>query len=437
MVDNFIALGESLPSAPKIIISPHAGYRYSGPVAGKAYAAIDSAVRTVIILGPPHYVPVRGIAAPSVAWFETPLGRVAIDRDRVRTLLASPVAFTDDHAHESEHSLEVQLPFLQRRLSSFTIVPLLVSQVDPAQAAGCIFPLIDDSTLVVVSSDFSHYLTQAEARFEDDRSIAAILSGDAEGLIDACGELPIRIAMVLAGKMGLDPQLLDSRTSFDTSPDSGAGRVVGYASIALVPRRVSGRTDSSGDFPADSSRCMLTDEVKRYLLRLARLSLEASVKKEECPLPQDPPDAAGKHRGCFVTLTLKGELRGCIGYIEPIRPLFQAAMENTRNAALADPRFPGVTQEELPEIKIELSVLSQPTPLAYKDPADLLEKIVPQVDGIILQSGLLQATFLPQVWEQLPDRVQFLEHLSRKAGMARDGWKTSTVKRYRAEHFSE
>ncbi len=182
---------------------------------------------------------------------------------------------------------------------------------------------------------------------------------------------------------------------------------------------------------------MLTDEVKRYLLRLARRSLEASVNNEAFPLPEDSPEAARGHRGCFVTLTMAGELRGCIGYIEPIRPLFQAAMENARNAALADPRFPGVLPEELPEIKIELSVLSQPTLLEYKNPADLLKKIEPQVDGIILQSGPHQATFLPQVWEQLPDRVQFLEHLSRKAGMARDGWKTSIVKRYRAEHFSE
>jgi AmmeMemoRadiSam system protein B len=252
MVDKFIAGGNALPRAPKIIISPHAGYQFSGPVAGKAYAAIDAATRTVILLGPPHYVAVRGIAAPSAAWFETPLGRVSVDRERVRSLLDGPVACADDDAHEPEHSLEVQLPFLQRRLSSFNIVPLLVSQVDPETAAGCIFPLIDDSTLVVASSDFSHYRTQAEARLEDNRSIVAILSGNAKAHIDACGELPIRIAMALGGKMGLHAQLLDSRTSFDTSPDSGAGRVVGYASIALVPGPDSGRAGSS---PAEPPEC--------------------------------------------------------------------------------------------------------------------------------------------------------------------------------------
>jgi AmmeMemoRadiSam system protein A len=158
----------------------------------------------------------------------------------------------------------------------------------------------------------------------------------------------------------------------------------------------------------------LPGEVKSFLLKLARQSLEASV-----------------------TLTINGNLRGCIGYIEGIKPLFEAVIDNAENAALSDPRFPSVTPGELSRIRVEISVLTHPEPLDYKDPQDLLNKLMPNIDGIILQNNFHQSTFLPQVWEQLPDKVQFLEHLSIKGGMPADGWKTATVKRYRAIHFQE
>ena len=182
------------------------------------------------------------------------------------------------------------------------------------------------------------------------------------------------------------------------------------------------------DLPAD---------VKSFLLKLARESLEASVKKQAPPQPENPPEITKKRQGCFVTLTISGELRGCIGYIEGIKPLYEAVIDNAKNAALSDPRFPSVTPDELSRIRIEVSVLTPPVLLDYKDPQDLLNKLVPNEDGIILQKGFNQSTFLPQVWEQLPDKVQFLEHLSMKGGMPADGWKTATVKRYRAIHFQE
>jgi AmmeMemoRadiSam system protein A len=138
-----------------------------------------------------------------------------------------------------------------------------------------------------------------------------------------------------------------------------------------------------------------------------------------------------------VTLTKGGNLRGCIGNIEPVKPLFQGVIDNARSAALSDPRFPPVTPDELKDIVVEVSVLTEPTPLSFSSPQDLLEKLVPERDGIILEKGMARSTFLPQVWEQLPDKVEFLEHLAMKGGMQRDGWKTATVKRYFAIHFSE
>jgi AmmeMemoRadiSam system protein A len=194
------------------------------------------------------------------------------------------------------------------------------------------------------------------------------------------------------------------------------------------PKNTPSSQPPAQDLPAD---------VKSFLLKLARESLEACVKKQAPPKPQNPPEDTKQWQGCFVTLTVAGELRGCIGYIEGIKPLFEAVIDNARNAALSDPRFPAVTADELSRIRIEVSVLTPPAPLDYKDPQALLNKLVPNVDGVILQKGFSQSTFLPQVWEQLPDRVQFLEHLSMKGGMPADGWKTATVKRYRAIHFQE
>ena len=341
----------------------------------------------------------------------------------------------------------MQIPFLQVRLASFKIVPLLVHDVDPQKAADMIYPLIDAHTLVVASSDFSHYLRQQEASDSDNASIKSIIGGNTEGFIDACGEMPIRVAMALAKKMGLAPKLLDARTSFETAPQYGSeDRVVGYVSIVYLPDDGKTKAECAAVAAAavaapvaspEKQTGGLAPEVKGFLLKLARQSLEASVKGQGPPVPENIPEITRQDRGCFVTLTENGDLRGCIGYIEPIKPLYQAVMENAANAALSDPRFPSVTPSELSSIKVEVSVLTKPERLEYKDPQDLLNKLVPNVDGVILQSGPYQSTFLPQVWGQLPDKVDFLEHLSRKGGMPPDGWKTANVKRYRAEHFSE
>jgi uncharacterized protein len=197
---------------------------------------------------------------------------------------------------------------------------------------------------------------------------------------------------------------------------------------SLSLKSVSHENQSNQDLPSD---------VKTFLLTLARQSLEACVQGKPMPKPENPPELTKKDRGCFVTLTKSGILRGCIGYIEGIKPLYEAIIDNAKNAAQSDPRFPEVTADELHDIRIEVSVLTPPEPLEYKDPQDLLNKLVPGQDGIILQSGYHQSTFLPQVWEQLPDKIDFLEHLSMKGGMPTDGWKTALVKRYRAIHFQE
>jgi uncharacterized protein len=205
-----------------------------------------------------------------------------------------------------------------------------------------------------------------------------------------------------------------------------ASRDAGKKQPAVTPG--SEKPAAGDDIPAD---------VKAFLLKLARDNVDASVKGLPPVAPDNPPALTKEFRGCFVTLTKRGGLRGCIGYIEPIKPLYEAVIDNAKNAALKDPRFAPVAPHELSEIKIEVSVLTKPEPIVYKDSADLLNKIVAGVDGIILSKGFHQSTYLPQVWEQLPEKLEFLENLSTKGGMPPDGWKTADVKRYRAVHFQE
>lgn len=181
----------------------------------------------------------------------------------------------------------------------------------------------------------------------------------------------------------------------------------------------------------------LSGDDKRFLLTLARDALNRAVKGDEPPSPEHIPEIAKELCGGFVTLTKKGNLRGCIGYIEGIKPLYRTIIENAKNAALGDPRFPNVTPVELDEITVEVSVLTKPEPFDYSDTKDLLNKINAFVDGIILSKDMRQSTFLPQVWEQLPNKEIFLEHLAMKAGLDRHDWKYAQYKKYQAIHFEE
>ncbi len=190
----------------------------------------------------------------------------------------------------------------------------------------------------------------------------------------------------------------------------------------------------------EKSVSKLTDEDRKSLLKLARTTIKAEIKADsKIQRPENiTPGLKGK-RGCFVTLHKNGILRGCIGTIEPVRSLVFNVEENALNSAFHDPRFPAVEMDELSVINIEISVLTVPEKLDFKDGEDLKKKLKPKIHGVILSQGWQSATFLPQVWEQLPDREDFLEHLCLKGGMGKDCWKDreTTVKVYEAEYFSE
>jgi AmmeMemoRadiSam system protein B len=234
-VQGYIAAGGSKKDAyPKMIISPHAGYVFSGPVAGKAYATIDKNTTTVILIGPSHHEWFSGVSISDADYYATPLGNVALAKDIIAKLRKNPLVHYISAADGPEHSLEVQLPFLQVALPSFSLVPIITGNVDPKEVAELVSPFISASTLVIASSDLSHYHGSLEAKAIDKTTIQTILSGNAAGNLDACGETAIRVIMHLAKKSNLIPELLDARNSYETAPQYGSqDRVVGYASIGF------------------------------------------------------------------------------------------------------------------------------------------------------------------------------------------------------------
>ncbi len=220
----------------RMLISPHAGHQYSGPVAATGFASLSDAAfqRPIGLIGPSHFIPVPGMSLPEANVFDTPLGRVVVD-DRLRTIVSSvPGVGTHDPSHAREHSLEVQLPFLQVRNPDVTVVPLVTGD-DFDAAASVIDALLDEGSLVVVSSDLSHYLDHQGARRQDARTAGAIVELEPERLAwpDACGLIGIQGALTVARRRGWECQLLDLRNSGDTA--GGTHRVVGYGSFAIGP----------------------------------------------------------------------------------------------------------------------------------------------------------------------------------------------------------
>ena len=417
------AAGGLSPGFPKALIVPHAGYIYSGPVAAEAYDRLRPArgiVSRVVLLGPCHRVPVRGLALPDAAAFATPLGQVPVDREAIASLAGLPQVVVSSAVHAEEHALEVQLPFLQRVLGEFSLVPLAVGDATAEQVAEVIEKLWGGAeTLIVISSDLSHYHPYEEACDIDRGTARAIL--DCSTDIDheqACGATPVTGMLLAAKRHELNVELLDLRNSGDTA--GGRGRVVGYASFAFW--------DGAPGFG---------DAHGRTLLGIARNSIEAALGVSElAPLPDEP--WLKLARATFVTLTQGGQLRGCIGSLEAHRPLGEDVSHNARAAALSDPRFPPLTREEILDTRIELSLLSTPKLLAFADHADLIAQLRPGEDGLILEHGGARGTFLPQVWASLPDPEQFVAELKRKAGLM-PGVSTATclIQRYRVLKWKE
>ncbi len=418
-VDEFLGGAEQLAprlSFPKALIVPHAGYVYSGAVAARAYDEIAPArgiVRRVVLLGPVHRVPVRGLAIPTAEAFATPLGKVPIDHQALRALQDLPQVVASDPAHAPEHSLEVQLPFLQQTLGEFALAPFAVGMASVEEVAAVIGRLWGDAeTMIVISTDLSHYHGYDQAQ-KIDRSTIKRIAGFATDLSheEACGATPLNGFLSIASKRNLSIRLLTACNSGDTA--GGRGQVVGYSSFGLY---------EDGE--------VSLDEAGRTLLAIARASIEGSLSGKTQQLPAS---SWLKQSGAtFVTLTRDGQLRGCIGSLEPARPLGADVAENALGAAFRDPRFPALCAAEWPRCGVEVSLLTRPKPLRFADEADLLAQIRAGEDGLIVEADGRRGTFLPQVWEGLPDKRVFLKELLKKAGLPDDTRLTRCrVSRYR------
>jgi len=424
----------------KALILPHAGYIYSGPVAAHAASALQSGrFDKVMVLAPDHRIGFKNGAVSDVDAYATPLGLVDLHPDAELLRRESNLFRSIPASDAAEHSIEVILPWLQVYLGRFKLVPVVLGPGNTRQLAGAIDPLLNDDTLLVVSSDLSHYLSYQDAVIKDRETIDIILNLESGRLAEssdrACGKVPLMILLDLARRHGWQPLLLHYSNSGDTA--GSRDRVVGYAAIAFYGETT--MTESETSIKQFSTR------QGRTLVRMARRTLN---KKLGQPMDNSQvaaldtaladPDFETRY-GTFVTLTIKGQLRGCIGSLEPDEAIREGVRKNALNAAFHDPRFPPVTSRELDKIDIEVSVLTRPRILKYTDGKDLAAKLRCGIDGVIIRKGYARATFLPQVWDQLPRPEDFLGHLCRKAGLAADAWQATDLKvmTYQVQYFHE
>jgi len=462
-VDRLLADVKKTPETKRVsnlraLVCPHAGYEFSGPTAAVGYKQlVGRDFSTVILMGPSHYTAFNEAFVSTVDAWQTPLGTIPVSPKAVELAKHDPFTagtqyevhrpawwrqspkelppFGQDTPETWEHSVEVQLPFLQQTLPKASIIPVIFGEVDPRKAADSLLPFLDDHTLVIVSTDLSHYHPYAEAEALDKRCIKAVCDLQPEDMTgdDACGHGPLQTLIYIAKQKGWKTRLLDYHNSGDTSGDRSA--VVGYAAIAFYDPHETKTTASPKSIPP-----YYTNSERRFLLELARKSIVAAATDGKSPDERAKvSEKLREHRACFVTLTKNGALRGCIGSIFPEESLYQAVIRRAHSAAVEDSRFPPVRGNELKQLDIEISVLTIPQPLKFSSPQDLLAKLRPHIDGVVLQVGRRQATFLPQVWEQLPDKQEFLSELSQKAGLAPSAWMdpSAEVLTYQVEAFKE
>lgn len=423
LVSNFLSRAEKRPHQGRLIalISPHAGYIYSGQVAAYGYNEVkNKGIKNVILIGPSHRTGFRGASVYAKGSFNTPLGTVKINEKIAEGLLNedADVRFYPE-AYDKEHSLEVQLPFLQTVLTDFTIVPILIGSPTMKTFEHLVLKLpeiLDDETLLVASTDLSHFHDYSTAKEMDSKVIGAIKTLSAveierlmrTGTGELCGGYPVLITLEVAKRAGANMGVLfNYANSGDVTGDKD--RVVGYASMGLY-------------------HSQLTEQEKRELLDLARNAITEYITKGNVPEKEIANPKLKAEGAVFVTINKKGHLRGCIGHIQPIMPLYQSVIKNAVAACSSDPRFPPMKEEELKDIDIEISILSPLKPL--KD----VETIQIGKHGLFIVKGARRGLLLPQVATEYGwDRETFLQQICSKAGLQKDAWKTADLYTFTAE----
>lgn len=426
------------------LIVPHAGLVYSGPIAAYSYKLLGQAQpKTVILCGPSHRYPFRGLSVygPAVEWL-TPLGTVPCNDHVCQQLMGYDRRIgAIAAAHQQEHCLEVQLPYLQTVLSNFTIVPLLMGQPDHETVAllgDALKSLESDSkTVLIAASDWQHYHSAKEGWPLDSIGIECVQALDADRLenmlgvdkTEACGGGSVAAVMRAAVARGANRvKILKYGDSGDLTGDKSS--VVGYLAAAIYKStpaapQESKSSEKSDMYPAAADRTTL--------LKIARQSIDAHLSGK--PLPRfEVSDTLKSNGGAFVTLTKSGQLRGCIGYTEAFKPLWQCVSECAISAAVNDPRFPPVQLTELAGLHVEISVL---TPLQRIKSFD---EIKIGRDGLMISLGGRRGLLLPQVATDYGwTRDEFLQHTCQKAGLPFDAYKSpdAVIQKFQAVVFGE
>ncbi len=424
-IDGYLAAAKTAAPQGRIaaIVVPHAGYVYSGPTAAVAYALVRGrGYDTVVIIGPSHQVGFEGCSIYPDGGFETPLGTAAVDAGLAREISKASGFGFDPEAFAREHSVEVQVPFVQRALPGARIVPIVMGFQTRATirslAEGLIKACRGKNVLVVASTDLSHFLSQKDASSTDARAISLVRELKTETLIRLvesganimCGGGPVASALLYAQKPG--PARVEVLRRADSTEAGGPDdRVVGYFAAAVA-------TGAGEPAAAPAQEFSLTAENKAALLKLARAAVTEYVTRRAVVDLDTKEAVLLEPRGVFVTLKKRGGLRGCIGFIEPVAPLAKAVVQCAIYAATEDPRFPPVREAELKDLEVELSVLTPAKEIT--NPA--LVRV--GTHGLIMQRGDRRGVLLPQVpVENGWDRETFLDEACLKAGLPSDAWK--------------
>ena len=448
------------PDRPRELVVPHAGLVFSGQIAADAFRqTVGQVVETVVILGANHTT--AGFDRASVydgpSW-ETPLGRVAVDRTVAQAIVDAKVgAVFDTEVHAREHSIEVHVPFIQVLHPRAAIVPIVIGTPDPGLCRRLGRELARLAAtrpiLIVASSDLSHYPEAADARRLDHELLEALVSDSAAsrlvaaevavrapesipvaGLVTrACGLGPLLVAREAARELGAHAAaVLSYANSADTVPGT-PDRVVGYAAVSFTEGPPTADTAAMSR-PRVDADTPLDREDKQHLLRVARETIARGLASDTLPLPRGGSPRLLREAGAFVTLRAHGALRGCIGRVLPEGPLIRLVSAMALQAAIADPRFGPVRPGELRGIEIEVSVLTPPRVVGKVD------DIQPGRDGVVFRLGDKGAVFLPQVArEEGWSRAALLENLALKAGLAPSAWRDRNARfqTFQADVFSE
>ncbi|HUV67049.1 MAG TPA: AmmeMemoRadiSam system protein B [Sedimentisphaerales bacterium] len=437
-LDGFFQKADAKPIEDVVaLILPHAGYAWSGQTAAFGLKTTQKQYKRVVVIGPSHRTDMEEIVSvPRATHYETPFGQIPLDTEFIDKLLKYPMVQTVPSAHQAENSIEMEVPIVQYRQGEFKLVPIVAGRcsLETIERIGVVLrSLVDKDTLVIASSDFVHYGPNysyvpfnkdvpEQIRKLDMGAYERIAKLDARSFLEytektgatICGRIPIAILLSMLGKT-VEAHLAHYASSGELTGDFTNS--VSYLSVAFA-----GAWQDQPQIEGGPNAAGLAEQDKKQLLALARKTMVYALQNRRVPEPVDLGvtigDAMQRPRAAFVTLTRDSMLRGCIGDIFPQRPLYKSVIINAIHACLNDRRFAPVSQEELKDIHIEISVLTVPAPIASPD------EIRIGIDGVVLNKDGQSAVFLPQVApEQGWNLEQMLTQLSRKAQLPADGWK--------------